>query len=110
MEHTMDERGILRPWDIVERNPGVSPVCSVRGSSSSTQGSPLQVIHIQQELKGTLDQVVRHRVRVSQTHRPSLRFRGLLAGEHRREDRSLRTVGERQLVTACVGHWFIIRH
>ena len=94
MERTMEERGILRPWDIVERNPGVSPVCRVRDDSSSAQGSPLRVIHIQQESKGTLDQVVWHRVRVSQTHRQPLCFRGLLAKELRREGRSSRMAGD----------------
>jgi len=89
---------ILGPWDIIERDPSVSPVYCVHDGSSPTQGGPLGVIHIRQESKGTLDEleVVRHRVRMSRKHRRPLRVRGSLVRDHRRGDRSLRTVGGRQ--------------
>ena len=83
------------PWDIVERNSSVSPVCCMHGSDSSTQSGPLGIIHIQQGSKGTFDEIVGHRARVSRMHRQPLSFRGSPRREHRREDRSLRTVGGR---------------
>jgi hypothetical protein len=74
---TMEERRILGPWDIAERNPGGSPVCCVRGGGSPAQSGPLGVTHIQQESKGTLDKVVRRQFKVSRAHRrPPLRFKG----------------------------------
>ena len=54
----MEEGWILGPWDIVERNPSVSQVCCVCGDGASSQGGPLGVIHIGQESKDTLDEVV----------------------------------------------------
>ena len=71
MERTVDERKILRPWDIVERNPGVSPVCRIRDGGTSAQGGPLCIIHVRQESKGTFDEVVWHRVRVLSTNTPT---------------------------------------
>lgn len=76
-ERTMEEGGVLRAWDIVERDPGVSPVYRVRDGSSSAKGSPLFVIQARQESKGAFEKVVRHGVRVSQTHQRTVGCWGL---------------------------------
>ena len=54
----MEEGRILGPWDIVERDPGIPQVCCVCGGGASTQGGPLGVIHIGQESKGALDEIM----------------------------------------------------
>ena len=89
MERTMEERRIHRAWDIVEWDPGVSPIHSVRYSSSPTENSQLLIVHAREESKGTLDEFVRHRVGVSQIHRRSLDFKGSQESPGEREGHSL---------------------